>query len=253
MTKIESLLLNMTEQASVFYTRGNNSNTSEFKFILGEESVITMTNKVNDIIEFSFHTPTNKEPIAKLSKGYQLCYPLQEVKSFIIKCMDILNYKNIEELKEKTFNYQEYVILIEQVLKGLPLQNKNIEIEQSYDNRKMIAIEDNGVFHTMSFNPPKESSLIDYVEVNTNFLMSIDNKLQVVSFPYFILNAILSEYKVLNSLIKEEKVINTPNDLESMLDKLTNETTDKSFAKLLSYQKLNEQLPVNSKGSKLKV
>lgn len=253
MTKIESLLLSITEHASIFYVRGNPSNSSEFKFTLGEGSVITMRNNVNDIIELSFHTPTDKEPLAKLSKGYQLCYPLYEVKKFINKCMDVLNYKNIEELKEKTSNYQEYVILVEQVLKGLPLQNKSIEIEQSYDNKKMIAIEDNGVFHTMSFTPSKESSLIDYVEVNTNFLMSINNKLQVVSFPYFVLNAVLSDYKVLDSLVKEENIINTSNDLESMLEKLTSETTDKSFEKLLSYQKLNEQLPVSSKGSKLKV
>ena len=135
----------------------------------------------------------------------------------------------------------------------MPVKNKNIAIEQSYDNRKMIAIEDNGVFHTMSFTLPKETSLFDYVEVNTNFLVSINNKLQVINFSYFILSAVLSEYKVLESLVKEEKIINSSNDLDSMLEKLTNETTDKSFAKLLSYQKLNEQLTINSKGSKLKV
>lgn len=250
MTKIDSFLLNITEKANVSYVRDN---PPQFKFTLGEGSMITMINNVNDIVQLSFHTPTNKEPLAKLSKGYQLCYPIKEMEKFINRCAEILNNKNIETLKENISNYQEYVILVEQVLKGLPVKNKNIAIEQSYDNRKMIAIEDNGVFHTMSFTLPKETSLFDYVEVNTNFLVSINNKLQVINFSYFILSAVLSEYKVLESLVKEEKIINSSNDLDSMLEKLTNETTDKSFAKLLSYQKLNEQLTINSKGSKLKV
>lgn len=215
----------------------------------GEGTNIVLENISNDWIKITFSTIIKKDGWGNsFSRSNpadnSMLVPMARIKNFIKKVTEIFIDNKNEEFQSQTDNYQEYRNVVEKILKSAPNKlPKKIEIDTEFSKIPTLVIHDDDVNHVMNFTLPKTESLLDNIEITTNFIIkgTGEKKYYVKHFSYLIPLAYMEEYPLVTHMFSELKR-KKYQTLDDIVKNMENISQDTKVLTIINFHKISENL-----------